>query len=158
MKQETYSRINICIACDSHRNKTALAIKLWESILTPLWLKYLRIPSVCSVTDTRVLTTGSGLFSESSLHSVWIENSVKALQLSIERLHISLRGRFTFLTLLTVDVFALIVFTDKPGKLCGFGCLLVSCGLLALGVDIYQQLGAWRYSSYSFLSHLPTEL
>lgn len=143
---------------DSHRNKTVLAIKVQESILKPLWLKYLRIPNVCLVTDTWLLTAGSGLFSESSLHSVWIENLVKALQLSIQRLHISLRGRFPFLTLLTVNVFALIVFTDKPGKLCGWECLLISCGLLALWVDIYQQLGAWRYSIYSFLSHLPTEL
>lgn len=119
MKRETWSRTNICTGCDSHRNKSVLAIKVQESILEPLRLKYLRMPSVCSVTDTRLLTAGSGLFSESSLHSLRIENLVKALQLSIERLHISLRGRFTFLTLPTVDVFALIVFADRPGKLCG---------------------------------------
>jgi len=69
-----------------------------------------------------------------------------------------LRDPFTFLTLLTVDVFSLIVFADKPGKLCGWLCLLIPCGLLALWVDIYQQWRAWRYSVYSFLSHLPTEL
>lgn len=119
VKPETYGRINICIACNSHRNKTVLAIKVQESILKLLWPTYLRIPSVCSVTATRLLTAGSGLFPESSLHTVWIGNSVKALQLSIERLHILLRGRFTFLTLPTVDVFALIVFADKPGELCG---------------------------------------
>lgn len=48
------------------------------------------------VTDTQLVTAGTGLFSESSLPSARTENSVKALQLSTERLCISLRGRFTF--------------------------------------------------------------
>lgn len=70
-----------------------------------------------SITDPWLLTAGTGLFCASSL-----ENLGKASQLSTERLHISLRGPFTFLTPLTVDVFALIALSDKPGKLGGAEC------------------------------------
>lgn len=64
----------------------------------------------------------------SSLPSAPIENLGKPSQLSIERLHILQRGPFTFLTPLTVAVFALTAFTDELGNLEGRRALLILCG------------------------------